>query len=169
MLSFKGGAIIIKGAGAHQYELFYYRSFSHSDGFSAGDTDGDGIPELFFSRFFFPTEGPYRTTEVRSLDTNLAPAGFPESGTPREIVLYQNYPNPFNGTTILTFSLDRCESVTLEVYDILGRSTAVLSSGQLQAGKHTISWNAGFLPSGIYFCRMQTSQKTLAKKMILLR
>jgi len=88
---------------------------------------------------------------------------------PREVALYQNYPNPFNATTRFKFALPEQSDVTIEVYDILGRKTATVAEGLFPAGYHSVNWNAGKFASGVYYYRLTAGDRTIAKKMILLK
>ncbi|MEO8664618.1 MAG: T9SS type A sorting domain-containing protein, partial [Ignavibacteria bacterium] len=83
--------------------------------------------------------------------------------------LDQNYPNPFNPSTLIKFSLPRSEEISLEVFDITGRSVALLISGRVQGGSNSIPFNAQNLPSGIYFYKLTSKNISLSKKMILLK
>lgn len=74
---------------------------------------------------------------------------------PSEFRLNQNYPNPFNPTTTLSFDLLEEASVTLSVYDVIGREVAVLVNGEdRSAGSHTLIFDASSLASGVYYCRL---------------
>ncbi|RPI00524.1 MAG: T9SS C-terminal target domain-containing protein [Ignavibacteriae bacterium] len=85
------------------------------------------------------------TTGVQNESEQIRPARF---------ALEQNYPNPFNPTTSITFCLPDKKTVTLKIYDLLGREMAMLLHGQQSAGVHTVQWNASGFPSGIYFYRL---------------
>lgn len=75
---------------------------------------------------------------------------------PEEFVVGPNYPNPFNPTTTIPFELDEPTNVTLTVYDITGRTIAVLSDNRsFNAGEHALSFNASGLSSGIYMYRVE--------------
>ncbi|QOJ30146.1 MAG: T9SS type A sorting domain-containing protein [Ignavibacteriales bacterium] len=78
-------------------------------------------------------------------------------GMPSEFALYQNYPNPFNPSTMISFALPQSDNISLKVYDILGNEVAVLLSGKLDAGNHTVEFNAAGLSSGIYLYKLQNS------------
>jgi formylglycine-generating enzyme required for sulfatase activity len=88
---------------------------------------------------------------------------------PTDMQLYQNYPNPFNHTTTLSFALPRAESVSLKVYNSIGQWVATLEKQRLDAGLHKYQWDAGNLPSGIYYCRLIFDDHVSMKKMLLLR
>ena len=59
--------------------------------------------------------------------------------------------------------------VELNVYDLSGKTVAVLVSGRQQAGAHQVVFRAPSLPSGIYLYRLKTTHYQDVKKMILIR
>lgn len=73
---------------------------------------------------------------------------------PRMFALHQNYPNPFNPTTTIRFGLPEASSVTLIIYDELGREISTLVNDRLSAGNYDYQWNALRNSSGLYFCRL---------------
>ena len=93
-----------------------------------------------------------------------------EFEVPDQIVLFDAYPNPFNPTTTISFSLGKSAKISLRVFDVLGKEIAVLIDYQnLNAGNHEIRFDASTLSSGMYFYRLQTSEVSLVKKMILMK
>jgi hypothetical protein len=93
----------------------------------------------------------------------------PEGGTPSRFFLGQNYPNPFNPSTAITFQLPERGTVSLKVFDTVGRDVATLVSGTMQAGEHTARFDAKDLASGIYFYRLTAGDGSRTRKMLLLR
>jgi len=93
----------------------------------------------------------------------------PEETQASGFSLNQNYPNPFNPATMIQFSIKNKSFASLKIYDILGNEVAVLIENFLEAGNHSIDFNASNLPSGIYMYRLQTDEISLTKKMILLK
>jgi hypothetical protein len=83
--------------------------------------------------------------------------------------LEQNYPNPFNPSTKISYTIKTSEKVKLSVYNILGKQVALLVNGLKNPGNHTVEFRAENLPSGVYFYRLETANKQLTKKMILLK
>lgn len=88
---------------------------------------------------------------------------------PLSFHLAHNYPNPFNGTTRIEFTLPYDGHVTAKVYDILGRELYTITDGRFTLGRHSIEWDAGDLPSGIYFYQLQIDNVVKSKKAILLK
>ncbi len=81
---------------------------------------------------------------------------------PNHYGLEAAYPNPFNPSTTINYAMKADGIVKIEVYDILGRSVAVLVNGVQPAGIHTINWLSNDLASGIYFVRMNAGQDFVA-------
>ncbi|HMT10412.1 MAG TPA: T9SS type A sorting domain-containing protein, partial [Ignavibacteria bacterium] len=88
---------------------------------------------------------------------------------PSEFKLEQNYPNPFNPETRIRFSLPRNEKAELRIFDAAGRLTAELVNEELQAGSFEITWHAGSLPSGVYFCRLNAGKYSGTIKLVLIK
>lgn len=101
---------------------------------------------------------------------NLTAAKTNTPGIPNSVSLSQNYPNPFNPTTNIEFDLNRNENVTLAVYNILGQKVATLINNQMMdAGSHTVRFDASKLSSGLYLYQLNVKGKSLTKKMTLLK
>lgn len=72
---------------------------------------------------------------------------------PTEFAVRPGYPNPFNPTTQIRFELPEPSTVSLIVYDVLGREVTQLASGTREAGYHLATWDAASVSSGVYFAR----------------
>jgi hypothetical protein len=89
---------------------------------------------------------------------------------PNVLTLSQNYPNPFNPMTTIEFTLAEDSKVTLKVYDMLGREVATLMNRELKAGiVHQETFDVSQLSSGMYIYRLQSGNKSLAKKLMVLK
>jgi hypothetical protein len=88
---------------------------------------------------------------------------------PKEFKLEQNYPNPFNPTTTIQFAVPSVSDVKLEVFNILGQKVASLVNRRMEAGVHTVNFNAANLSSGVYFYRLQAGNFVQTKKMMLVK
>ena len=91
------------------------------------------------------------------------------SETPATYGLSQNYPNPFNPSTDIQFSLAKAGTVSLKVYDMLGREVATLANGEFVAGVHHVMFNAINLPSGAYFYALKAGNFSAMKSMMLVK
>ncbi len=83
--------------------------------------------------------------------------------------LFQNYPNPFNPRTTIQFALPKAERVTVRIYNLAGQLMETPVDRELNAGLHSVEWDAGNAGSGIYLCHLQTGSRVIVQKMILLR
>jgi len=88
----------------------------------------------------------------------------------KEFRLYQNYPNPFNSQTTINYSLPKESTVSLSVFDILGRRVTTLVHNEKQtAGNYEIFYDASKLSSGAYYYDLQTEYFTEVKKLLLIK
>ncbi|MBI5402981.1 MAG: T9SS type A sorting domain-containing protein [Ignavibacteriae bacterium] len=97
-----------------------------------------------------------------------------ENTIPTEYKLFQNYPNPFNPTTNIKYSIPsnvnrQSSNVKLVVFDILGKVVATLVNENQSPGVYEVSFNAGSLPSGVYFYKLTAGDYTEVKKLVLLK
>lgn len=89
---------------------------------------------------------------------------------PVEFNLSQNYPNPFNPATVIKFSIPEKSSVKLNIFNALGQQVASLLNKEMEAGNHSVKFDASRLTSGVYFYRLETNTGNLAvKKMLLIK
>ncbi len=121
-----------------------------------------------------PDPSTFRIFYRRGRFTTTSAAEEPQ-GIPLAPLLSQNYPNPFNPSTNIIYrvgspaSSGRRESVSLRVYDILGREVAILVNEKKDVGEHIIEWNAEGMPSGVYYYRLIAGGKVETKKAVLIR
>ena len=83
--------------------------------------------------------------------------------------LFRNYPNPFNPITVIAYRLEAGGFVNLSVYNLSGQKVRVLINEKQAAGRYSITFNAGSLPSGIYYYTLKTGNFVLTRRMILLQ
>lgn len=108
---------------------------------------------------------PRFTLSVGSVPTNIDS----DPSVPTDFSISQNYPNPFNPTTQITISLPREAATELEVFDVLGRSVAVLVNETLSAGKHTVRFDAVSLSSGVYVYQLRAGDFVQSRMMSLVK
>jgi len=83
-------------------------------------------------------------------------------------------PNPFNATTNIKFDLPTDSNVRLTVYDVNGKLIRTLVSEELDAGVHTIRWdatdnNGSEIPTGVYFCKMKAGEFSAVSKLMFIK
>ena len=88
---------------------------------------------------------------------------------PEAYALEQAYPNPFNPVTTLSFSLPEMSEVSLVIYDLQGREVASLLSGSMDAGYHSVHWDASGHVSGMYFVKMVAGNHVKTQKLMLIK
>ncbi len=80
------------------------------------------------------------------------PSGMDEerNSLPVSIRLRPVYPNPCNASVTVPFQTTEGGNITLEAFDMNGKSAGTIHSGRVQAGEHAWRWTPSFLPSGVY-------------------
>ncbi len=124
------------------------------------DSDQNTKVELMrrYLQFF---EGTLSVGEIRSKNTK--PSGFS---------LNQNYPNPFYNTTLIKFNLEtKMDKASLKIFNMLGDEVKTLNNFK---GNFSFIWdgrnnNNLVLPSGTYIYQLRVGEKSVSKKMNLIR
>jgi hypothetical protein len=148
-----------------------FKIISHfDDNFTVAEEEAIGVV------FEFETGKNFKTPKFESGIAMISEIFNKENITANELVKdknkdsyfnSKNYPNPFNPSTTISYVLPNATHVRLTVYDRIGREVKVLLDDSQSEGTHTVDFNGTDLPSGIYFYRIKTSEKTEVKKMIL--
>ncbi|MBK7255244.1 MAG: T9SS type A sorting domain-containing protein [Ignavibacteria bacterium] len=87
------------------------------------------------------------TTGIQNISTEIS----------SDYSLSQNYPNPFNPVTKINYELRVTNYVSLKIYDIKGKEIETLINRKQTAGSYDINFDAGNLPSGVYFYKLVVS------------
>lgn len=108
-----------------------------------------------------------KVTSTISVDEEIMPL-------PKKFELLQNYPNPFNQSTRIEFTLENSDFVDLTIYDLLGRKIKTLISENLPAGRNSAIWDGKDesgkdVASGIYLYELKEGDRSLSKKLMLLK
>lgn len=117
------------------------------------------IDPSYYNYWNFDTKKPQIPTGIND-DIPLVPLAFD---------LSQNYPNPFNPSTTIQFTIPTEGIVTLKIFNVLGQVVATVLHEKLNAGKHTVNFDAARLSSGIYFYQINSGKFIETKKMTLLK
>lgn len=124
------------------------------DGVAVFDESAKSDCEIVYKTFIVPDE-PTVSVEDEYVATDFT--------------LEQNYPNPFNPATQISFTLPEASKVTLTVFDVLGREVATIVDQNMNAGQHTVNFDASELTSGMYIYTITAGNYTASKKMMLLK
>ncbi|MCG3118632.1 MAG: hypothetical protein ALAOOOJD_00872 [bacterium] len=136
--------------------------------------------------FVFKTLKPVTNQDIYEFRGALTTVRENESAAavPKTLTLYPNYPNPFGSgvaaraagspTTMIRYYLPQAEWVKLAIFNVLGQEVITLMESKQNAGFHALSWNGRNqqgreVGSGVYFYKIVTGDRTLTRKMILLR
>ena len=93
---------------------------------------------------------------------------------PEELILEPNYPNPFKLSTQIKFGLPSTSHVRLQILNIRGQTIKILADGITSAGWHTAIWDGKNesgreVASGIYLYLIEVDNKTILKKLTIIR
>lgn len=94
---------------------------------------------------------------------------------PDDVSLEQNFPNPFNPTTTIRYRLPAAGRLSITVFNAMGQPVRrLVDRSSHPMGIFETFWNAtddrGYqVASGVYFYRLNYEDKTLTKRMILVK
>src|SRR5256885_1260874 len=88
--------------------------------------------------------------------------------------VFNNSPNPFNQSTTISFSLSEKENTTLIIYDITGREIKSLLNSKLEAGDHSVTWDAtdnnnNGIENGVYIISISTLNGNVTKRIEVIK
>jgi hypothetical protein len=93
--------------------------------------------------------------------------------TPPRHHLAESVPNPFRLETRIRFEVPAGERTAVRIYDVSGTLITTLYEGIAASGSGVITWNgtgadSRRLPSGIYFCRLESGGFSQTRTVVLL-
>lgn len=124
------------------------------------DSYNGDISDVFVAEVALATPGPTIGGEARA---------------PEDPIALSIAPNPVASSTLISFTLPGSAPTKIEVFDVQGRLCARVQDGSLEAGAHTLDWNALVersgrrLPSGVYAVRVTAGEWTQSRRVVLLR
>ncbi|MBN1448151.1 MAG: PKD domain-containing protein, partial [Bacteroidetes bacterium] len=77
-------------------------------------------------------------------------------------------PNPVSTESMIRFSLPDARHVTLRLYDMLGRAVATVAEARYPQGTHTVQFDRGALPAGMYVLQLKVDTE-VRQQMICIR
>ena len=108
-----------------------------------------------------------------TVDVTIDPTDAADVGT-RIPASISETPNPFRESTRIVFYVPRQTEVSVSVFDVRGRRVRTLVSSTQSPGRHETTWlgrddQGRDLGSGVYFLRFVTDERTLTRRVMLLR
>jgi len=88
---------------------------------------------------------------------------------PDKFLLTNPYPNPFNASTNFDIYLPYDTDSRIVVYDMNGRLVETIGEGFQRSGYRELVWQPKYVPSGVYFIRLENSWVKLSKKVVYLK
>ena len=121
----------------------------------------DRVNNLYFQEFYarYHESGgttPYSTGEYQAKEQQPFSLG-------------QNYPNPFSAQTIIPFTIGSVAGAEITIFDFTGRAITTIHIQAGERGSGQLNFDAGTLPSGIYYYRLTAGEFCSLKKMLLLK
>lgn len=101
------------------------------------------------------------------ITVKAGPSGIGDIKSQQVFKLEQNYPNPFSTKTTITFEIPKAACVSLKIYNVLGKELMELAGKKYAAGKHSVEFEAGNLPKGTYFYKMEVEDFSVSQKMVI--
>lgn len=102
-------------------------------------------------------------------DNNLVGINETSVEIPDGYLLNQNYPNPFNPVTKISYQLPEAGSVSLQIYNVLGKLVTTLVNERQNSGTFEVQFDGKELSSGVYFYRLNANGISILKMMTLLK
>ena len=139
---------------------------------SSGSVSSTGS-QLFYGGTDLGTVNMLRaggTGEFVVQDTEFDALAASPQAAPERFAIVGNSPNPFGERTEISFTLPEASTVSLVVYDVLGRVVArPVQKVRRPAGTHRIPVDASRWASGTYLYRLTTEQGSETGRMTLVR
>ncbi len=139
---------------------------------SVGNLDGDPADEVVYTQMYSRGNANDDPMPMVVLDVAYTPVSVEKEteSVPDNFYMDQNYPNPFNPSTQIKFGIIESANVDLRIYDVLGKEVAVLINNEfMSSGSYIVKFNASKLASGNYIYTITTGEKSISKKMQLLK
>ena len=143
---------------------------------NAAQTGPAPVPDGFGGMIVAWTDlrsGTFDVYANRITGGGIIPTPVRDTPVPQSIAV-SVYPNPFSASTRIDITSHREAPVNVDMFDVSGRRVRSLSLAQAGAAIRTIPFDGRdehgtLLPSGLYFCRIQSAGETVTRKLVLQR
>lgn len=79
------------------------------------------------------------------------------------------YPNPATDEVNICIGIEQTDQVRIVAYNLLGRQVGIIWDDPITVGYSDITWNSGYLASGVYLIRVEAGTESLTRKLVYLR
>lgn len=77
------------------------------------------------------------------------------------------FPNPTTGITQIDFKLSSNDNLTIELFDIMGKSVKTIKNGSFASGDHSIFFDTENIQNGVYFLKLSSTNYTATHKLAI--
>lgn len=119
------------------------------------------------SKRFDSRENPTEENRPRLTITYMTGTSTEQPEHPSTLHLAGNYPNPFMDATTVRFDLARPQSISLRIYDVLGREVRSHPGDLYLAGPHELAIPADGLAAGTYLYCLEGTVRTCGRMALL--
>ena len=81
--------------------------------------------------------------------------------------LFSVYPNLVDETTTVSFTLKTSRSVSIGIYDLVGKEIVFATNSNLSAGTYEFPLNGSILKAGIYFVKFDAEGHSVVRKIVV--
>lgn len=153
------------------YDEYYEEWITHDRTLLTYDDDWNVVETL---EQWFDNEEELWVNYERTLLSYKTETTVEEHTLSPALVSIGNFPNPFNPETTIVFNIPQNQHVNISIYNVKGQVVRNLADGVFNSGQHKIVWNGkhndgSSLSSGVYFYRLDTEERSLTGKMMMLK
>ena len=166
-------------------DLQYYRLQRSSDSLFSSIDDENFVTDITYTdgdvewnqEYFYRVSAylGYWTEQSNTTSILLGSLDLDENAPIANIYkVYQNFPNPFNPVTTISYNLPKAESVSIVIYDMMGRLVRDLVSDYQSSGYKSIKWDATnnlgeSVSAGMYFYKVDFGELKQVRKMLYIK
>ncbi|MBL0174246.1 MAG: S8 family peptidase [Ignavibacteria bacterium] len=96
----------------------------------------------------------------------VTPKKVPGDVTPTSVTLSVS-PNPAAASMSISYALPHAGSISLRLFDALGREVRSLENGFREAGNYSVRFDGSGLPDGVYFCSLLSAGGNATMRVVL--
>jgi hypothetical protein len=108
-------------------------------------------------------------TKCKVINVNETPALWSTSAKEEfKSAYFSNvFPNPTTGITQIDFKLSSTDNLTIELFDIMGKSVKTIKNGSFASGDHSIFFDTENIENGVYFLKLSSTNYTATHKLAI--